>query len=159
MKREENIFEFQNIIIPNVDVKELIENFKKEHSFKINVELEPLLNAILTNKNLNTEDKDKLIESIENNIQIYVSMDKNILISLIDYISNNKINNKLKFNNLVYQIQNDNIPNELNIKKIYDEYKKLNVKLKDIINIKYKNLLLRYINWLREIFSYTLKIK
>lgn len=148
MERETYIEEIKNYFPKtNEDVEKMIEKFKKEHIHKVNIKVEPILNAILTSIKIKDDDKDLLYNDIENNVYIYYYMDKEVFIKLFSYIANPNLLKSLK--KLKKTIENDEIPETLRVKS--DEALTKNVK--ELYNIRYQNLLLRYINYLILLFK------
>lgn len=148
MERETYIEEIKNYFPKtNEDVEKMIEKFKKEHIHKVNIKVEPILNAILTSIKIKDDDKDLLYNDIENNVYIYYYMDKEVFIKLFSYIANPNLLKSLK--KLKKTILNDEIPETLRVKS--DEALTKNVK--ELYNIRYQNLLLRYINYLILLFK------
>ncbi len=148
MERETYIEEIKNYFPKtNEDVEKMIEKFKKEHIHKVNIKVEPILNAILTSIKIKDDDKDLLYNDIENNVYIYYYMDKEVFIKLFSYIADPNILKSLK--KLKKNILNDEIPTTLRVKS--DEALTKNVK--ELYNLRYQNLLLRYINYLILLFK------
>jgi hypothetical protein len=151
MKRETYIedvkFEFAK---SNVDVEEIIANFKKEHNYKINIKIEPILNAILSSEKIRDEDKDLLYTDVIGNLNIYYYMDKDVFLKLFYYINGTSILKKLK--TLKNDIIADKIPAALVIAPLKTEGT-LTKDLKNLYHERYNNLLLRYVNYLINLFS------
>lgn len=151
MKRETYIedvkFEFAK---SNVDVEEIIANFKKEHNYKINIKIEPILNAILSSEKIRDEDKDLLYTDVIGNLNIYYYMDKDVFLKLFYYINGTSILKKLK--TLKNDIIADKIPTALVIAPLKTEGT-LTKDLKNLYHERYNNLLLRYVNYLINLFS------
>jgi len=145
MRRETYIEENKNEFIKtNENVVELVENFKKNHLPKINLKLEPILNAILTSNKLKSEDVEKLYEDVLNNYNLYYYMASDLFLKLFHYVEGITISknlNKLKKNVLAGEI-----PSQLIIKN--EEIKEM----KELYNIRYNNLLLRYIDYLINLY-------
>lgn len=119
---------------------EVIENFKKEFSPKIMLEIEPLLNAILTNMKINQSDKDKLVTSIEQNINLYYYMNTELLIKIINHT--HAVVKNLK------KLQHKNT-----IEIDSEEYNQLDKAQKEIYKIRYDNLIERYATYLIQVLS------
>lgn len=151
MKRETYIedvkFEFAKV---NVDVEEIITNFKKEHNYKINTKIEPILNAILSSEKIRDEDKDLLYNDVIDNLNIYYYMDKEVFLRLFYYINGTNILKKLKA--LKSDIVADKTPTALIIAPVKTEGT-LTKDLKNLYHERYNNLLLRYVNYLINLFS------
>jgi len=145
MRRETYIEENKNEFIKtNENVVELVENFKKNHLPKINLKLEPILNAILTSNKLKSEDVEKLYEDVLNNYNLYYYMASDLFLKLFHYVEGITISknlNKLKKNVLAGEI-----PPQLIIKE------EINKEMKELYNIRYNNLLLRYIDYLINLY-------
>ncbi len=122
-----------------VDVTIVVENFKKEFSPKIMLSIEPLLNAILTNNKLKAEDQELLVNSIHDNINLYYYMNIEILIKLINIAASGNIKEKLK------KIKG----NPIDIDK--EEYEHLKKDQKQIYEIRFNNLVHRYIQFLIQV--------
>lgn len=140
MRRRETTLEDTRYIFEktSVDVTTVIENFKKEFSAKIMLDIEPLLNAILTNTNIRSEDQEKLITSIHDNINIYYYMNTDILIKIINYAASTDMKKKLKKTRNPIEISEVN----------QDEYNNLNKNQKEIYLQRFDNLVDRYIQFL-----------
>lgn len=141
MRRREATLEETKYIFEktSVDVTTVIENFKKEFSAKIMIVIEPLLNAVLTNTNINANDQEKIITSIHDQINIYYYMDTEILIKLINYAASADMKKKLK------KIKG----NPINILEVNEDvYDNLKKNQKEIYTIRFNHLVDRYIEFL-----------
>lgn len=98
MSRRETVIEENKYIFEatSVDVISVIESFKKEFPSKTMIEIEPLLNAILTNNKINAEQQEVLVNSIRENINIYYYMNNDILIKLINHVAGSNMKRKLQ---------------------------------------------------------------
>lgn len=144
MERVSHIEKINNDFIRmNKDVEEIVENFKKNHSNKINLKIEPILNAILTSSKLRDEDIQILIDDVHVNTSVYYYMNQNVLLKLLSYISSVKTLKKLKDD-----IGNDKIPSILMVKNEESTSKELT----ELYNLRYINLLIRYIDYLINLF-------
>jgi hypothetical protein len=144
MERVSHIEKINNDFIKmNKDVEEIVENFKKNHSNKINLKIEPILNAILTSSKLRDEDIQILIDDVHVNTSVYYYMNQNVLLKLLSYISSVKTLKKLKDD-----IGNDKIPSVLMFKNEESTSKELT----ELYNLRYINLLIRYIDYLINLF-------
>lgn len=144
MERVSHIEKINNDFIKmNKDVEEIVENFKKNHSNKINLKIEPILNAILTSSKLRDEDIQILIDDVHVNTSVYYYMNQNVLLKLLSYISSVKTLKKLKDD-----VVNDKIPSVLMVKNEESTSKELT----ELYNLRYINLLIRYIDYLINLF-------
>jgi len=150
--RRETYIEETKFELPktNVDVEEIIINFKKEHNYKINIRLEPILNAVLSSEKIKDEDKDLLYTDIQQNINIYYYMEKDVFLKLFYYIASTTILKKLK--TLKQLINDDDVPEVLLITPLKTE-ETLTKDLKKLFNQRYNNMLLRYVNYFINLFS------
>ncbi len=152
MAREESIYEQRHAfdVIP-IEAETIIEDFKKDLLAKIFIEVEPILNSILTHKYLSIDDQHLLITNIKEHINIYYYMgDKETLIKLINHLSSPDHVKILK--SLKEKIENNQYPKDF---KLSSETLKKHPtsNLKEIVQIRYKSLLIRYINYLLTIYS------
>ena len=123
----------------STDVTVVVDQFKKEFPSKTMITIEPLLNAILTNNNINADDQEKLITSIHDQINIYYYMNSEILIKLINYAASSDMKKKLK------KVKK----NPIDVLDT-DEYDSLNKNQKEIYLIRFDNLVDRYIKFLMD---------
>src|SRR4029079_5199849 len=147
----ESIFEqrYAFDVVP-ISAESILEDFKTQFIAKIYIDIEPILNSVLTHKYLSIDDQNLLINHIKNNVNIYYYMgDKNTFLKLIYLLSspdNIKILKALKD-----KILSNNYPKEFKIPS--DTLKKLpTANLKEIVQIRYQSLLIRYIDHLISIF-------
>lgn len=124
-----------------VDVTLVVENFKKEFAPKIMLSIEPLLNAILTNNKLKSEDQEILVNSIHDNINIYYYMNIEILIKLINLTATSKFKEKLK------KIKD----NPIDLLDMKEEYEHLKKDQKQIYEMRFNHLVDRYIQFLIQV--------
>lgn len=130
-----------------VNIEEL-EKIKNDYGIKYYIKLEPLFTYIKKNK-LSMVYNNKLIESIENNVELYYNLNIGYFINIINYITSSKeINVVKKLKELQNTIVNEKIP-----KKLIASTADINDNLVDIFNIRYKALLLRYITFLIQVFK------
>lgn len=147
MARDITIFEQQHAFETiTFDSAKILEDLKNDIVLKKYTEVEPILNAILTHKRLSNDDQLLFINHIKNNINIYYYMgDKDTFIKLVHYDKN-------KLNDLYQQIKQDDYPKDFKITT--DTLKSLPTpNLKEIYKIRYKDLLLRYIKHLLNVFK------
>lgn len=140
MRRRETTLEEDQFLFEktSLDVTAVIDNFKKEFSPKIMIDIEPLLNAILTNPNIRSNDQETLITSIHDQINLYYYMNTEILIKIIDY-GGKDMKKKLK------KVKGNPI-DILDINQ--EEYNSLKKNQKEIYQLKFDNLVDRYITFL-----------
>jgi hypothetical protein len=152
MRRETYIEEIKNDFPKtNENIEEIIAQFKKEHSHKINLKLEPYINAVLTSSKIKDEDKDLIFNDIETHINIYYYMEKDIFLKLFSYIAGTNMLKNLK--QLKKEINENNLPQTLKITPVKNTEEVLTKDLKILYNIRYNNLLLRYIDYLINLFK------
>lgn len=123
---------------------EELERIKSEYGAKYGVKLEPLYDFITRNK-LDIIYKNKLLQSIEDNVNLYYYMNIEYFINIINYVTVPNVNIVKKLRELHTNIINDKIP-----KKLLSAPKDVNL---DIYDIRYKSLLQRYIVFLINIFT------
>lgn len=130
-----------------VNIEEL-EKIKNDYGIKYYLKLEPLFNYIKKNK-LSTIYNNKLIESIENNVELYYNINIDYFVNIINYITSSKETNVVKkLKELQSGIINDKIPKKLTVTNV-----ELTDNLIAIFDIRYKALLLRYITFLLYVFK------
>lgn len=144
MSREIGIFEQQNVL-STIELEEstVLDEFKKSLLLKVYLEVEPLLNAILTHRYLSTNQQHLFLNHIKNNSSIYYYMgDKDIFIKLLNKITSKNAIQTIK--ELKKNIKEDQYPKDLKIPT--ETLKNLTLNLKEIYRLRYKALLLRYID-------------
>lgn len=131
-----------------VNIEEL-EKIKNEYGIKYFVRLEPLFSYIKKNK-LSINHNNKLIQSIENNVDLYYYMDINAFIRIINYITSNKEGTNIvrKLKELHKTIEEEKIP-----KKLLNKDVEVAENLVEVYDIRYKALLLKYITFLIQVLS------
>jgi hypothetical protein len=122
---------------------EALEKIKSDYGQKYYLKIEPLFDYISKNK-LNIEYNNKLIQSIEDSVNIYYHINNVVLINILNYVEGNVINNLKK---LQTSVMNDKIP-----KKLQPPKKELAKPTITIYHIRYKAMLLRYIAFLLTLF-------
>jgi len=123
-----------------------LEKIKKEHGLKIYLKLTPLFDYINNNK-LAIEDNNKLIDSIMNNIYIYYYMNNDVLILILNYT----LGQIGKLQTLLDLVINNKTPKKVMIEN--NQYEGLSATYKKIYNIRYNNMLIRYVNHLIQLFK------
>lgn len=150
MYRREDYIEGQDeLLLASISATknvEELEKIKKEHGLKIYLKLTPLFDYINNNK-LTDEDNNKLIESIMNNIYIYYYMNNDVLILILNYT----LGQLNKLQNLLDLVINNKTPKKVIVENT--QYENLQPTVKKIYNIRYNNMLIRYINFLINILT------
>lgn len=123
---------------------EELEKIKNEYGVKYGVKLEPLFDFINRNK-LDIVYKNKLLQSLEENVNLYYYLNIEYFINIINYVTVPNVNTVKKLKELHTSLINDKIP-----KKLLFSPKDVNL---DIYDIRYKSLLIRYTTFLINIFS------
>lgn len=127
---------------------EELEKIKNDYGVKYYIKLEPLFTYIKKNK-LGQDYNNKLIASIENNVDLYYNLNVAYLISLINYITTGKESDVVrKLKELQKVVATEKLP-----KKLVVPTSDINDNLVDVFNIRYKALLLRYITFLINVFK------
>ncbi len=121
----------------------IVDQFKKEFPSKTMIVIEPLLNAILTNNNINQEDQEKLVTSVHDQINIYYYMKVDIITKLINYASSLLSNTGADLLKKLKKIKKNPIHID-----VIEEYNTLNKNQKEIYLIRFDNLVDRYIKFL-----------
>jgi hypothetical protein len=123
---------------------EELEKIKNEYGAKYGVKLEPLFDFINRNK-LDAIYKNKLLQSLEENVNLYYYLNIEYFINIINYVTVPNVNTVKKLKELHTSLINDKIP-----KKLLSSPKDVNL---DIYHIRYKSLLIRYTTFLINIFA------
>lgn len=142
---EARVFEYETFGFISIDVEKELEEFKSNLLLKVYVEIEPILNAILTHKNLSDEQQTLILNDVRKNTNIYYYMgDKETFINLLHYLSSKPLKD---LKELKTQITNNEYPKLFKIKA--ETLKNLaSNNLREIYKLRYKSLLLRYIDHL-----------
>lgn len=142
MRREAVIEETKHLFEKtSTDVTTVVEDFKKEFPPKIMLTIEPLLNAILTNNNMKSEDQEKLVTAIRDDIYVFYYMNNEVLIKLINDAASSNMVKKLK--KLSIDVEDINL----------EEFKQLSKNQREIYQLRFDNLVNRYITFLINILS------
>lgn len=128
---------------------EELEKIKKNYPLRIYLKIEPLFDYISRNK-LTDDYNNKLILSITQNINIYININNDVLIMLINYVTGNKIITKLKETKSMLLLA-DNIPKKMLIDDPIHE--KLTPTYKKVYMLRYKAMLIAYIDLLLVVFK------
>lgn len=140
----QNKFELATIVEQIND--EELEKIKEVHGVKYAVKLEPLFKFIKKNK-LDMVIKNKLIQSIEDNVNLYYYLNIDYFINIINYVTVPNVDIKKKLKELYINLINNKIP-----KKLLSVPKDINTNL-DLYDIRYKSILIRYTTLLIKICS------
>jgi hypothetical protein len=138
----QNKFELATVV-EQVNDEEL-EKIKSEYGVKYSVKLAPLYDFITRNK-LDIIYKNKLLQSIEDNVNLYYYLNIDYFIAIINYVTVPNVNIVKKLRELHTSLINDKIP-----RKLVSQPKDVNLTIYDI---RYKALLLRYTTFLITILT------
>lgn len=123
-----------------MDDETILIQFKKNHDLKTNQQILPILTALMTSK-FRDVDKQLILNHIENHINVFYYMNKDILIKLIHYIAGPKLLTTLK--SLKIRVTKK-IPKDLWIPS--DD-------VKEIYELRYTAILLNYIDYFINLLS------
>ena len=156
MLREPVIEESRYAIPDNthVDGAQLIEDFKNTHVLRVNQEITPILNAILSHKRLSNDDKTLLYENVINHVDIYFYSNKTVLIKIIDLLISGNIIKLLKTvrDNVEKAEKLSDIPKNLRVDKP-ENLKNATVNVKQVYFLRYQAQIIRYIDYVMSVFQ------